>query len=185
LRIATKKRAWVFVIVYVLFIYSTLYVMRDILNFLKNGLGKGFDALVYGIFGFFFFSGIGFLLQSSQGAAWVQIKRVTWYIVFFLIIGIIAIHLKIPEERIHLVEYGLLSFFVYRALRFDFSGFTLFVLTCVIVSGFGFLDEVIQGLPNRYFGWRDVLLNATGGLMGVGLIAFVFSRQELYNHRER
>ena len=177
--IGVKKRAWVFVIVYVLFIYSTLYVMRDILNFLKITLGKGFDALVYGIFGLLFFVGIGFLLRSSQGAAWVHIKRATWYIVFFVIIGVIAIHLKIPEERIHLVEYGILSFFVYRALRFDFSGFILFFLTFVTVSGFGFFDEVIQGiLPNRYFGWRDVLLNAIGGIMGIALIAFVFSNQE-------
>jgi hypothetical protein len=177
-RIGARKKAWTFVIVYVLLIYSTLSVMRDILNFLKTTLGKGFDVLVYGIFGLFFFSGFGFLLRSSQGAAWVQIKSVACYIVLFGMIGIIAIHLKIPEERIHLVEYGLLSFLVYGALRFDFSGFTLFVLTCVIVSGFGFLDEVIQGiLPNRYFGWRDVLLNAAGGLMGVGLIAFVFSKQ--------
>jgi hypothetical protein len=153
--------------------------MRDILNFLKSGLGKGFDASVYGIFGLFFFGGFGFLLRSSQGAAWVQIKRVTWYIVFFAIIGIIAIHLKIPEERIHLVEYGLLSFFVYKALRFDFSGFTLFVLTFVMVSGFGFFDEVIQGiLPNRYFGSRDVLLNAIGGSTGLGLVALVFSNQQ-------
>ena len=100
--------------------------------------------------------------------------------------GIIAMNLKLPEERIHLVEYGVLSFFVYRALRFDFSGFALFALTFLMVSGFGFFDEVIQGiLPNRYFGWRDVLLNAAGGFIGIGLIAFVFPNQELCNHRER
>lgn len=160
--------------------------MRDILNFLKNALGKGFDALVYGIFGLLFFVGIGFVLGSSQGVAWVQIKRVSWYIGFFVIVGIIAIHLKMPEERIHLVEYGLLSFLVHRALRFDLSGFALFTLTFLMVSGFGFFDEVIQGiLPNRYFGWRDVLLNATGGLMGIGLIGFVFSNRELLHCRGR
>ncbi len=75
---------------------------------------------------------------------------------------------KFPAERLHFVEYGLLAYLVYKALRRDFPETKAYIIGFLIASGFGFLDEAIQYvLPNRVFEVRDAMTNVLAALLGL------------------
>lgn len=77
-------------------------------------------------------------------------------------------HCKFPAERLHLIEYGLLAYLLYRALWLDLPRAPAYVLGFLISSAFGFLDEVIQHiLPNRVFELRDIATNVIASALGL------------------
>ncbi|RMH60568.1 MAG: VanZ family protein, partial [Bacteroidetes bacterium] len=77
-----------------------------------------------------------------------------------------------PEERTHLIEYGVVAVLVFEALTERASRGRRVplppVLAVVATSVFGTLDELIQGiLPNRVFALRDILFNVLASVMAV------------------
>ena len=72
------------------------------------------------------------------------------------------------SKYIHIPEYMVLSILVYVALSVDYSGSGILLLTFVLSSILGFVDEMQQGLyPDRYYGWKDMVINSSGVLLGV------------------
>ena len=79
--------------------------------------------------------------------------------------------IKLPQERVHLLEYGFLAFLVYKALRIDIRDERIYLFTSLLVMFFGLADECIQFLlPNRYFGIMDVLVNGVSGILGTMIL---------------
>jgi len=75
-----------------------------------------------------------------------------------------------PEEAVHLLEYGLLAYFVFRALGHRIRDWTVYATTALIVFLAGALDEFIQWLlPGRVWDYKDLGINVIGG--GIFLIA--------------
>jgi len=71
-----------------------------------------------------------------------------------------------PEEAIHFLEYGLLGFFLFRALSFTVKDKTIYLTAILIGSLVGILDEILQWImPLRYWDLRDVGLNAFSGVL--------------------
>ena len=88
-----------------------------------------------------------------------------------------------PEERTHLIEYGVVALLIHAALteRADGGGRVpapaLFaVLGTALV---GVLDELIQGvLPSRVFDPRDIVFNVLAGLLAVvAIVALRWARR--------
>lgn len=80
-----------------------------------------------------------------------------------------------PAEKIHILEYVILSFLVYNALRLDLNRFSkkLYVTGLLFCLAAGLIDELIQiYIPSRVFDWRDVLVNAGSSAVGFGIIRF-------------
>ena len=82
------------------------------------------------------------------------------------------------EERIHLLQYGLLGAILFRAfvLQARQSRRGLWrrpaLGAFLLASALGWLDEGIQHLlPNRYYDLRDVGLNAVSAAVAVALVA--------------
>lgn len=78
-----------------------------------------------------------------------------------------------PEERTHLLEYGILTVLVHRALLERQANGRLAkspaVLAVVISVGLGLLDEGVQlFLPNRVFDWRDIGFNVFAVAVAMG-----------------
>jgi len=66
-----------------------------------------------------------------------------------------------PEEAIHFLEYGLLSFFIFKALSHRIRDWTIYIITILFVSLVGITDEFIQWLlPSRVWDYRDAGINA-------------------------
>jgi hypothetical protein len=74
-----------------------------------------------------------------------------------------------PEEAIHLVEYGVLSWLIYRALRPAETNAAVLVSAVLLGTIMGTIDEIIQWItPLRFWDLRDVALN--GGACGLGAV---------------
>lgn len=74
---------------------------------------------------------------------------------------------QLPIKRIHVAEYIVLSFLVRATLSHRLQGVQLTLFTVLVTLLLGIHDEMLQGLhPQRYYGWRDIIVNGTAGLSG-------------------
>ena len=81
---------------------------------------------------------------------------------------ILAWQIKIPVEKVHILEYGVLGWFIARDLikvKRKNMGIILACIFCIVV---GVLDELFQAvLPYRVFDLRDIVFNGLGGAWGI------------------
>ena len=148
-------------------IYLSLPLVRPVCNFLKTNLP--FDLFVNMFL-------IGFLLagEPADGGAvegpkpLVNIRNaVATFVILVTTLGILSF-IKIPEERIHFLEYGLLAILVQRAVRIDIKNRMSFGISFLLTAIWGIGDEAIQYLlPNRVFETKDILYNIAAGGMGI------------------
>lgn len=90
----------------------------------------------------------------------------------FVYYYLLIFHCKFPAERLHLIEYGLLAYLLFRALRMDFSRALSYAMSFLISSGYGVFDEIIQYiLPNRAFEVRDIMTNLMASALGLLIVA--------------
>jgi len=98
----------------------------------------------------------------------------------FSLFGIIAAFLfyiyslrDMPEEAIHIAEYGMVSVLVYRALVHRVHNFSIYLLATLVVGVIGVFDEYIQWItPSRVFDLRDIRTNIiSGGLAQLTIAA--------------
>lgn len=94
-----------------------------------------------------------------------QIRSVAQYVWLFISAGIyvfLTFQLRRhPEEAIHFVEYGALSYFFFRALSVKIRDWTIYITVFLFVLFVGTLDEFTQWMmPKRYWDYRDIGINA-------------------------
>ncbi|MYA05004.1 MAG: VanZ family protein [Caldilineaceae bacterium SB0664_bin_22] len=171
-----ERRLWGWTLAVVAAIYSTLGLAATLAEFLRNrGL---FDDL--------------FVLGLILIGAAILAQGLTWRprgIEIVVTLGIVATYLlvfarmAIPEERTHLIEYGVVAVFINEALTERASQgrhvpvpALLAVLATAMV---GLLDECIQAfLPNRVFDYRDILFNGLAAVMAVAAsVALAWARR--------
>ena len=78
---------------------------------------------------------------------------------------------NIPEETVHFLEYGLLSFFIFRALLHRVRDKSIYLTTSLLALLIGTFDEILQWItPERYWDFRDAGLNClSAGLLQIVL----------------
>lgn len=167
-----KRRAWGDVVLWVTLIYSTLYIVRPACEYLKKITPF---ALLTNIFMWVALAATAAILIFKTG-----IKKPSTFIFLALaviIYGISFLKVQYPEEKIHFLEYGILSFLIFRACRFSMGVYAAYGCAFLLTSILGWGDEGIQGLlPNRYYQTSDVLLNGFSGALGL-LLTFIFERE--------
>lgn len=172
--VGDKKRAWGLVWAWVMLIYSTLYIVRPICAFLEKT--TPFNQLTTGMIF------IAFAAVIIYGIVWLHLRRPSTFVLLALI-GVCYVYgvmvIPFPAEKIHFLQYGVLAFLCYRALRADFSRRKAYIFAILLTTVFGWIDEGIQHLlPNRYYELRDVALNSISGVLGLFLV-FIFERERL------
>ncbi len=79
-----------------------------------------------------------------------------------------------PEEALHFVEYGAVSFLAFRFLRHVQRDALVFPSAALLSGIFGMMDEFIQYYaPGRFFDFRDLFINVAAALMMQGLLIAV------------
>ncbi len=167
---AREKRLWIWALIVVVAIYSTLGLAGTLVDELQDR--ELLDSLSFA----------GFLVLVAVFAASGLLRRPGWRDVWVLIgaaavYGLVVIRMGIDAvERTHLFEYGLVAVLVHQALiersRLDDRVRTPAVMAVVITALVGLLDESIQAaLPNRYFDLRDIAFNSLAALMAVATSA--------------
>lgn len=152
-------------------IYITLYPVRPVCEFLKRTIP--FELWI-NIFLAACLSGITILFFRKY-----KVTDFRGYVLLLITVsgylyGLAAI--SHPEEKIHFIEYGILAYLVFRALRLDHGAWAAYAGALALTAALGWVDEGIQHLlPNRYYQTSDVVLNAVSGLLGL-LLVYVFQR---------
>lgn len=83
-----------------------------------------------------------------------------------------TIHLRdSPEEALHFVQYGVLSYLAFRALSHRIRDPSIYLAAVTIGLIVGVLDEAIQWVtPRRFWGLRDIWIDLLGAaLVQVGI----------------
>jgi len=136
------------------------------MDFIKVAVGEGGFILLIGAVGAVFL--VSFLILIIRKRP--SFLRFSIFIVV-LIIGIWLVwQLKIPEEKIHFLEFAVLGWFASRDLIKPGRKLKGIIFALTFTLAVGVLDEVFQGiLPYRYFQWCDIGFNSVGGIWGIAL----------------
>ncbi|MFH1283183.1 MAG: VanZ family protein [bacterium] len=168
----SKKRYsyWFAALGVLFFIYMTLGISRPVLNYLieRNLRGLVVFVLLGAFFACIVYSVIKYNLLTKRNWPFFAIIAVAY--------GVSLNKFTVqPEEKIHFVEYGILAFLLYRALKIDIKNkIILCISSLVLIFMFGLGDELIQKvLPNRYYDIRDVYLNFVSGALVISMMAFI------------
>lgn len=165
-----RSNLWALIWVYIALIYLTLPLMRNLLRWLRANVGA--DGLSLGLNVLLAAGAIALLMLALRHGSRTLLLIATP----LLVMGVLAYHLPVAEERIHFLQYGLLGLLVVKTTRTRSLAQLLAMAVFVVAIGCG--DELIQWwLPNRVGDWRDVGINALAGSLGVGMGASLFWRE--------
>jgi multisubunit Na+/H+ antiporter MnhG subunit len=163
---SVAARRWTLAVGSTLLIWATLGVVRVPSNWLRD---HNLLRLTVGIaFAAALVAALLLLLRHGRPSA----ARLAAFAGVLLLYPLASLWGATPEERIHLIEYGLLGVLFARALAADpaTGRRRVFLLALLLGSAAGLIDELIQGiLPNRYGDVRDVIFNAASVLLGLAL----------------
>ena len=162
---AREKRLWTWTLIVILAIYTSLGLELSMANIL---IEKGLITPFYIV-------GMLLIVATAVSQGFNVRPR---GLELAVALGIIAAYLllltrlSMPEERTHLIEYGIVGAFIYEALlERRNNGRTVYVpaiLAIIAASLLGVLDEAIQYfLPNRTFDLRDMVFNVLAATMAV------------------
>lgn len=179
-----ERRLWLWTLAVVVAIYSTLGLVRPLATGLRER-GLLAPAFVLGML----------LVVAAIVAKAVRARPGGVEIAVGLGVAaaylLVFVRMEIPEERTHLVEYGVLGVLIHEALterarqgrRVPVPAVDAIVATAAL----GLLDECIQAvLPSRVFDVRDILFNALAGTMAVGAsVALAWARRRAHSGRRR
>ena len=165
--IQNNKNLWAHVALWILVIYVSIPVARPLTDFLIKHLP--FGNIVTTIAAVFFILVFWFIVSRvslRNLASFFSLAALTFAYAYMLVT------IKIPAEKIHFLEYGVLSFLTFRALQKTQRALPCYILSLILTSLVGWADEGLQYLtPGRYYDVRDVIFNAIGGVLG---LIFVF-----------
>lgn len=151
-------------------IFLTVPVARTIQTYVAKNLGKNaFIYFVLSVLAIAFMSLLYFLIFRFK------IVSASNYVWLFVLTGIYAYFtlnlIKAPAEAIHFLEYGLLGFFLFRALTNHIKDKSIYFTATLLALIIGTFDETFQWItPGRFWSFHDVGLNTlSGGLFQVAL----------------
>ena len=157
-----KKWCWIFC--YIFFLYFTLPINGFIVKWLYNNVGKKLLSMTVSLIGLSFLVVIFILFRKLSKAKTLMALAMSFSIFLWA-----NLHINLPAERIHFIEYAILGMMVYKSR--EKIPLTPTIGTIIFVFIVGVTDELIQAiLPNRVGDPRDVLMNAVGGLWGIWLV---------------
>ena len=168
---------WLWVGLCALGIYSSVPLARKIQRFVYNTWGS--EVFLY-------------LVLITVGGAFAGL--VYWLVfklkvhsprqyIWLVIITALYIHFTwqlkgIPEEAVHFLEYGVLSFFLFKALSRHITDKSIYITATLFAIFIGTIDESLQWMmPDRYWDFRDAGLNGlSGGLFQLALATVVLPK---------
>jgi hypothetical protein len=162
--------AWLWVALCSLAIFLTVPVARSIQRYVSDRWGRqlfGYfvlGVLALGCLGLLYYLFFKLRIRSLSKYAWLALISAL-YIYFTLQLW------QKAEEAVHFLEYGLLSFFVFRALSFRIRDKSIYFTAALVCLLIGIFDEIIQWMiPERFWDFRDVWLNGlSGGLFQLAI----------------
>lgn len=167
-RTGRERRLWLAVAAAVVALLAALYPMQFALDALRSRNLLRFTISVL------------FILCAAAVAGALVRRRaplLAWLLVALAgaIYAAIALAMEVPQERLHLVEYGALALLIRTAIAESAAVRQLGnrvsnvgVWALGLATAVGWLDEAVQGvLPNRMYDLRDVAFNALAAALAL------------------
>lgn len=159
----SEALSWIYVVAGALIVYCTIPVARTLREVVRENIGLKYFLYVTVVLvilaGF-----VAFRNLHKRGLP-LSAKFSLITIVAVFIIYIYELR-DIPEEAIHVAEYGILGLLVYRAFTHRIRDFSIYIVATLLVGMIGIADEYIQWLiPSRYFDLRDIRTNFIAGAL--------------------
>ncbi len=169
---ARQALNWTAVVLWTLFIYATIPIARQIQTWVTEHWTR--DAFMWAVFAAIAVACVLSLIALRRSASAVAPRQ--WVILLALAALFCggAWHLRgNAEEAMHFVQYGVLSWLLYRAYADRYGDRGAFACAALLGAMLGVFDEVIQwAVPRRYFDYRDIAINAGSvWLIQLGLAA--------------
>lgn len=164
----TKKVFTVLAVISILTIYAGSGAVREISNAIRQMAGKNLDLLVTG--------GLLVILVLPLGyrRATIRGRLLPPLLLVLAGYGLAFWYLRVPEERFHLLQYGLVNVFIAGALPDKISGLRRHMAAIALACLAGIGDELIQALrPNRVGDLRDVFINCYSAMLAQGLLTIL------------
>ena len=167
-----ERRLWIAFVAAVVVLLAALYPLQFVLDALRAR-----NLLRFAIGGVFLSAAILAAVALARRRAPLR----AWLVLtlFVTVYAGLALAMEVPQERLHLVEYGALALLgraalaesvAVRALSGRVSSVDVWTLGAA--TAIGWLDEAIQGiLPNRIYDLRDVAFNALAAALALGSAA--------------
>ena len=160
-----ERRLWAWTAAVVVAIYSTLGLARTLAGVLRD---EGLLVAAFGL-GLFLVGGTVLVMGLRRRPGGLEIGvglgvATAYYMVL--------VRMALPEERTHLIEYGVVAVLIHEALKERARGSrhvpVLALLAVIAASVVGAIDEGIQAfLPTRVFDLEDILFNVLAAVMAV------------------
>ncbi|NNK91056.1 MAG: VanZ family protein [Acidimicrobiia bacterium] len=161
-----ERKLWGWALVVVVTIYSTLGLTGPAAEWLRSegliGVAFGAGALLVLIAA----AALGAGARFGTAEVGVILGVVAVYLLAFVRLGT-------PEERTHLIEYGVVAVLAYSALAERNRQTGRVPVPAVVALGIaavlGIVDEGIQGvMPSRVFDIRDIGFNVLAAVLALG-----------------
>lgn len=173
-RTLRERRLWGAVAAAVAALLAALYPLQFVLSALRE---MNLLRLAVG----------GLFLAAAGGVAAALARRRAplgaWLVLTLAgtIYAALALAMEVPQERLHLVEYGALALLLRAAIAESVAQRpwrqplpNVDVWTLAGATAIGWIDEGVQGiLPNRHYDLRDVAFNALAAAVALGAAAAV------------
>lgn len=171
-----EKKMWFYAFLTFATIMLTLVLGQPLINLFEN---QDVQAIIFVMAMLLVLVTIithGLKPQTKGKELFLLIGMSAVYLMFFLRLGL--------AERSHLIEYSVLTIFIYEALTersrnkspIKYIG----IISFVMASGIGVLDECLQiFIPNRVFDVQDIIFNAMASsvaIIGSVILSFVRNR---------
>ena len=169
---------WLCVIAYMAALPHLIIVFKFILGFIPLPIIKALPAISLVIGGLAY---LGFCRIKGRGYG------ITTFIIpaTLLIAGVLWLE-RNPIKHVHIPLYAVLVGLIYFTLRRADKRFPALIASFIYAAIFGVFDEIHHGIhPERYFGWKDMVINAAGAGIGGLFIANIHTikPRRLFNLR--
>jgi len=169
----SKKRLWVLIVIYVIFIFVSLPFFPAFISILRGIISKELLNLLSLVLSISFFLMLSVWIYKKK----YKLNQFILIISPLLILTYLSLSLDVWVERIHFVQYAVLGLLISRAV--NVRALNGIIYTGCLVTLIGSIDEIIQWfLPNRVGDMRDVFMNSVGGLSGLWLGRYLFWEQQ-------
>ena len=171
-RSVRERRLWVAVAVAVSLLLAALYPFQLVLDALRAR-----NLLRLSIAGLFLVGAVPVVYSLARRRAPLR----AWIVLAAagaVYLGL-AVAMEVPQERLHLVEYGALAILLRAAFAESAAvrprgahSTNVDLRSLLAATAIGWLDEAMQGiLPNRMYDLRDVGFNALAAAVALGAAA--------------
>lgn len=155
-----KVFLWILIALYTYFLPEARRVYNAIVEFSGDELAGKVPLVLVAIIGAVYI----FAVWRSQNSLRNLLFLLPCGLISFLIMYLV----ENPNKHIHIPQYVLMAWLLFSVLSRDYESRDIYFLIFIYASVLGVVDELEQGLhPSRFYGWIDMAVNSSSGLVGV------------------